>query len=237
MNKKIIGICCALIIAVASGSVKATLITIGTVQFGGSGPEYNLIADDDNNGNSLVWLDYTHGIDTWQNQMDWASGLNATGSLTYNIDPNIWIVDWGNSVWRLPGSGSSPVNGYNISTSEMGHLYYSELGLNADPSGTNSTSISDLNASNFDNLIPSLYWSETEYNRNSNNPDQVYFFHMVNGNQEIVDQVDRSLYGISVRNGVVTRVSSIPEPSTAFLFIMALFFLVIIKGDTCLLFR
>ena len=36
----------------------AMLVTIGTVEYYGS--DYKLIWDDDNNGNSVVWLDYTH---------------------------------------------------------------------------------------------------------------------------------------------------------------------------------
>ncbi len=41
-----------------TGLVNAALTTIGTAQFNGVGDEYNLIWDNDNNGNSVIWLDY-----------------------------------------------------------------------------------------------------------------------------------------------------------------------------------
>ncbi len=47
-------------------------ITIGTATYSGS--DYNLIWDDDNNGNSVVWLDYTNSGVNWGSQNTWASG-------------------------------------------------------------------------------------------------------------------------------------------------------------------
>ena len=63
-------------------SAHAVLVTVGTATYGGS--DYNLIWDDDNNGNSVIWLDYTNSDATWSEQMDWAAGLGST--LTYNFD-------------------------------------------------------------------------------------------------------------------------------------------------------
>ncbi len=42
---------------------QAELMTIGTAAYGGS--DYNLIWDDNNNGNSVVWLDYTNDRTNW----------------------------------------------------------------------------------------------------------------------------------------------------------------------------
>ena len=113
--------------------VGATLTTIGTAAY--LGQEYNLIWDDDNNGNSIVWLDYTNAEDTWGNQMDWAAGLG--GLLTYNIDAGYSVI-WDDNQWRLPATLDGPTSGYtydgstsagyNITSSEMGHLFYVELG-------------------------------------------------------------------------------------------------------------
>lgn len=78
----------------------------------------------------ITWYDYSNARTTWVDQVAWASGLSVTfGGDTYND-------------WRLPATvdgtlvdisdpsffnGTGP-NGYNITTSEMGYLYYTQLG-------------------------------------------------------------------------------------------------------------
>ncbi len=145
------------------------LITIGTATYSGS--NYNLIWDDDNNGNSVVWLDYTNRVRNWTNQNAWASGLN--GVLTYNIDPG-YAITWAADDWRLPttvdgqfewGYDGTTTAGYNITTSEMGHLFYTELGNFGyyDTSGNfRSGNYGLLNTGDFQNLESSIYWSGTE---------------------------------------------------------------------------
>ena len=132
MMKKILGIILALYLICTSGMAEATLTTIGTATYGGS--DYKLIWDNDNNGNSVIWLDYTNADLPWQDQVDWATGLDS--SLTYNIDP-LYSISWDDSTWRLPATVDGPyvwgydgttTAGYNITSSEMGHLYYTELG-------------------------------------------------------------------------------------------------------------
>ncbi|NDY73093.1 hypothetical protein DO021_15535 [Desulfobacter hydrogenophilus] len=117
-----------------SGMGHAALTTIGTATY--NGQDYNLIWDDDNNGNSVVWLDYTNDRAKWADQISWASNLNGTNVLTYNIDSD-YTVEWGTSSWRLPttvdglwdfGADGTTTAGFNITSSEMGHLYYEELG-------------------------------------------------------------------------------------------------------------
>lgn len=81
-----------------------------------------LIYDTDLN---IIWYDYTKSRDTWQNQVNWASNLSVTfGSQTFDD-------------WRLPNTVDGPMTwsyggstsyGYNNTSSEMGHLYYTELG-------------------------------------------------------------------------------------------------------------
>ncbi len=76
--KKISVFLCGLFLLLATvGSANATLITIGTAQFNGTGTAYNLIWDDDHNGQSRVWLDYTEPTNTWTNQKKWAAELNV----------------------------------------------------------------------------------------------------------------------------------------------------------------
>ena len=130
-----------------SGVSSATLNKIGTATYNGS--DYNLIYEDDQ---KLTWLDYPTGVDTWQNQVDWAAGLNLPGVLTYNLNPGIspsWAGDW-----RLPSSGANPGWGYNQTKSEMGHLYYISIG------GTPGGPLG--NPAPFNNLLLGSFWSGTE---------------------------------------------------------------------------
>lgn len=57
MKKTLLVFSTALALLGMAGMSQATLTTIGTATYFGS--EYNLICDDDNNGNSVVSLDYS----------------------------------------------------------------------------------------------------------------------------------------------------------------------------------
>jgi hypothetical protein len=108
-----------------AGAASAELIKIGTVKRGNDVP-FNLIWQTENNGNSLIWIDYTHseGLD-WYGLKTWAQNLDDL--LTYNIDP-IYKVDWTDENWRLPmANNPDDFRGYDFIESEMGHLWYSEL--------------------------------------------------------------------------------------------------------------
>jgi len=195
-----------------SGLAQADLTTIGTATYAGA--ERNLIWDDDNNGNSVIWLDYSNTATNWTAQNDvWAAGLNGVDVLTYNIE-STYTVDWGSNSWRLPSAGSSPSAGYNITSSEMGDLFYNELDMLSYPDkGNNTTTSAELNATNFDNLIASWYWSGTEY---ANNPDRAWYFNLYFGNQNHRNKINNS-YGLAVRSGDVSH-EPVPEPATMLLF-------------------
>ena len=100
MKKKIVLL--VLIVIGYSIQAQAGLTTIGTATYydgAGHSADYNLIWDDDNNGNSVVWLDYTRGPANWIDMNAWSSELNGEGVLTYNIDPG-YEVTW-NGDWRF----------------------------------------------------------------------------------------------------------------------------------------
>ncbi len=83
-------------IPVFSVSASAALISIGTATWDHEN-HYALIHDD---AQHLIWLDYGHGADSWQNQVTWASGLGNT--LWVTLDPlHVTDIDWGTR-WRLP---------------------------------------------------------------------------------------------------------------------------------------
>jgi len=104
----------ALLYLLPAVNAQATLTTIGTATYGGS--DYNLIWDDDNNGNSVVWLDYSNDWPTWAAQTAWAAGLD--GDLTYNID-SAYSVSWTDDDWRL-GSTVDGVYQYGYDGTTMG---------------------------------------------------------------------------------------------------------------------
>ena len=213
-----------------TGLAQASLITIGTATYGGS--DYNLIWDDNNNGNSIVWLDYTNSKAYWETQKDWAAGLDS--HLTYHFNSGYSVV-WDDSAWRLPdtvdgnwvfGYDGNTTGGYNITSSEMGHLYYTELGNLGyyATDGTNPQPGWGLNnTGDFDNLMAMYYWSGTEF---ASKPDYAWYFNMYFGLQDGNDKDDSEAYGLAVRSG---QVSAVPIPGAIWLFGSGLLGLVAIR--------
>ncbi len=207
----------AMVLLMMTGVSQATLTIIGTASYDGG--TYNLIWDDDNNGKSLVWLDYTNAEAPWRTQMNWASNLDTALSVTLNAGVS---VTWTDSSWRLPATVDGPyvygydgttTAGYNITSSEMGHLYYEELGNLGyfDTSGNYPQPGWGLNnTGDFKNLIASWFWSGTEY---AIGPCDAWNFGMGNGYQIKYIKTDIG-YGLAVRSG---QVSSVPVPGAIIL--------------------
>jgi hypothetical protein len=148
------------------GVANANLITIGTATYGGN--NYNLIYDKDSPFGSIVWLDYSTSTATWWVLRDWAAVLDK--NLTYNIDP-AYNITWSGD-WRLPSTVDGPFElsydgttsyGYNNTSSELGHLFYTELGNKGkyNTSGSLQTGSGLTKYGQFQNLLASWYWSGT----------------------------------------------------------------------------
>ncbi len=190
---------------------QASLTTIGTAGYDSDGngaiqtdENYNLIWNDNNNGNSVVWLDYRQPVATWESQNAWVSNIDSdpTG-FVINLDPG-YSVDWIDADRRLPSADANPQTGYNQTSSEMGHLWYTELDFNEGDTPT----AEELNASNFDWLFNSFFWTST-----AGTAGTAWEFHMANGSQYCPADYT-SHYGLAVRSG---QVLEIPVPGAIWL--------------------
>jgi hypothetical protein len=199
----LISICAILVI---SGVANATLVNNGN----------GLIYDSDLN---ITWYDYSHTAGVWADAVNWASNLTAGGV----------------GGWRLPSSmqgayqwgyDGTTTGGYNITSSEMGHLFYTELGNSGeyDTSGTNTPVLFDdsdnqnaiHNSGPFSNLqFGNLwgdgwadYWSST----GASGTNGIWAFNTTYGYQDNEDKVTPSIYGPGYAMAV--HAGNIPEPAT-----------------------
>ncbi len=146
----------------------------------------------------LSWLKNanTAGAMTWSSAVAWAASLNNAGGFA------------GLTGWRLPNA--DPVCGlsYNCINSEMGHLYYTELGNVAGGPLTNSGP--------FTNVQTYFYWSGTEYA-----PDTAYAWISAfsDGIQSYTGKVNPA-YAWAVRPGA--RYVPVPATGTIGLIVIGL---------------
>jgi len=206
MRGKSIFVLMVLGLLLTSGLARAQLTVIGTATY--QGTAYNLIWDDENNGHSVVWLDYTNALANWSTQKAWAAGLDA--QLTYNIDPAYTVI-WEDAAWRLPatvngayvyGCDGTTTAGYNITTSEMGHLFYDELGNQGffDTSYNYQSPYGLQNTGPFEHLAATWYWSGTG---NAAHPGTAWLLHFYYGHQGLYAIINSNGYGLVLRSGQV----------------------------------
>ena len=182
----------------------ATLILKGTDSLGN-----RLIYDSDLN---ITWYDYTKSYDTWQNQMNWASALDVNFGGTHYTDWRLPTTVDGTHVYGYDGTTTA---GYNITSSEMGHLFYTELGNKGyyDTYGNYQPGWGLTNKGPFNNLQPYFYWSDTEYAASASGAWLFYFDIGFQGTLTKTSDFYDS-YAIAVRPG---DVSAVPEPGTLLL--------------------
>lgn len=145
------------------------------------------------------------GIMTWDTAQSWINAVNTAGYLGY-------------SDWRLPTTlqpdatcafqSGSVSYGYNCSGSEMGHLFYTELGGVA---GTSIQTTHNSSLSLFSNIQPGNYWSGTEYAPDA--ASSAWIFGFLYGGQD-ADYKSANLYALVVRPG---DVAAVPLPSAVWL--------------------
>ncbi len=152
---------------------------------------------------------FTDGRLRWVNANTWAASLSFYNPLTNETIDN----------WRLPttlqpdpscsGQLAGFSFGFNCTGSEMGHLFYSELGGVA---GQSIVTTHNSNYSLFTNVQSGFYWSGTEYD--PFNP-LAWYFYTGDGSQDYNLNSD-SFYALAVRPGDVAAPNngSVPEPET-----------------------
>jgi hypothetical protein len=148
---------------------------------------------------NITWLANANanGLMTWAQANAWAAGLNIDGV----------------TGWRLPtalnADSSGPDLGYNVIGSELGHLFYNELGGVA---GQSITTTHNANYNLFTNIQSAVYWSGTGY---APGPNVAWVFSTINGDQVYAGLVDSRTYSWAVRSG---DVAAVPEPGVMGLF-------------------
>ncbi len=182
--------------AVAGAVVAAAAMTLLL-----AAPARAALQDRDLDGDTVVDAFYDTDLD-----ITWLRDANVNGQMNW-YEAEAWAEGFsfaGYSDWRLPTSDTS-CSGFNCTGSEMGHLWYVELG---NPAGGPMT-----NTGGFQNLQSyPHYWSSWV------DPSNAWEFHMRDGLQ-IRTYPPFPNYALAVRPG---DVAAIPEPQTYALLLLGL---------------
>ena len=185
MKRILFSMLAMLVVLVLVTPAHALLVNKGTDTLGN-----RLIYDTDLD---ITWYDFSNQVENWQDQVDWASAL----IVTFNSNPI--------GGWRLPTTPDvlSSV-GINKTNSEMGHLYYTELGFAAG-------SPPHVPTTPFQNLPISTTWSGTQVTTNTLNAWNFSFF---DGDQDNTSKLSGFAQGLAVQSGDVAGRNPVPEPTT-----------------------
>lgn len=197
------------------GQAQADLVLRGVDSLGNG-----LIYD---TGLNVTWYDYTRSVDFWHNQVNWAAGL------TVNFGGNVY------DDWRLPttvdgqyvvGYDGTTTGGWNITSSEMGHLYYVSLGNKGayDTNGNYQPGYGLVNKGPFQHLQAGTLWSGTKYSLISN---RAWRFSFYDGSQYYGGYGE--VNALAVRPG---DVSAVPIPGAIWLLGSGLAGLYVVRKKT-----
>jgi len=189
----------------------------------------------------ITWLPHanyaqTSGFDadgrmSWAKAVAWADDLVFEGFDDWRlptlspIDGSTFDTNFSNNATTDRGSAKTTTDGTDGGwrdgagdpVSEMGHMFYVNLGNlgictpnDADPTScVEQTGFGLDNTGLFNNLLSSVYWSGLEF---AANPAFAWLFRFSNGSQEAVGK-GSELFAWAVRPGDVAA-QSVPEPGT-----------------------
>ncbi len=152
------------------------------------------------------------GTMTWGKAREWIRAMNLANYKGYNDWRLYQVTDTGPPGCDQAFSGTDCGWNIDLSTSELGHLWYGSLGNIAfmDTSGNYPQpgwQGQNFNKGPFTNLEGVFYWSGTEY---AVSPfDRAWAFFALDGDQSAALK-DRPSYGWAVRSGQVPGVDPIP---------------------------
>lgn len=140
-----------------------------------------------------------YGAMTWGAANEWAADLTFHDSVR-----NVNYADW-----RLPTAlnqdGSKPCYGDDCTNSEMGHMFYNNMGASAGDSIFSGTNVGNLAL--VKNLQSGYYWFGTAYRDRS-----AWRFNTADGEQATDSIRGNQFHAWAVRSGDVA--APIPEPET-----------------------
>ncbi len=165
-------------------------------------------------GDGLIYDDVLNI--TWLADANYAqtSGYDSDGQMTF-VAANTWAAGLsygGHDNWRLPTAlnqdHTGPCRGSPCTSSEMGHMFYNNLGATRGSSVLSGTNTANLAL--FTNLQSDVYWSGTA-DRPSSPVYPGWYFVTDGGYQLSYLQFDQEFYAWAVHPG---DVAAIPEPET-----------------------
>lgn len=194
-SKKIKSITTALCAVIFSLGLVSTAHATLEVRAGGMVYDTDLNITWLSNANAGAGSTFDDGFSNSDGAMTWASANAWAASLTVG-----GAIDW-----RLPTADPACGFNFNCTNSEMGYLFYTELGGTA---GSSILSSVDPDLALFTNVQSGYYWSGTEY---APNPDGAWNFNFNNGGQG-ADGKGSNLFAWAVHSGDVG--AQVPEPGT-----------------------
>jgi hypothetical protein len=159
---------------------------------------------------------------TWLADADYAktSGYDSDGIMNWAA-ANAWagaLVYGGFDDWRLPSTGTTPTCSGACTNSELGHMFYNNMGAKSGESihlGSNSANLAlFVNVAPLPPGVSGLYWSSTE-----NAAGNAWSFNTLGGGQSVFGK-GFAFYAWAVRGGDVA--SPVPEPASAWLVLIGL---------------
>jgi len=186
---------------------------------------HGLIYDDVLN---VTWLqDANYAVTSGYAAAHVTGGMNSVDSVL--IDGRMgwqaakaWVdqlVYMGYDNWRLPSVGENPVSGYNMTSGELGYMYYVNLGNHSDNYGscapyclTNTSFLDHTNNVTLDflNVQSYVYWYADALDY-----DYVWGTHLGYGNQDSFYHAYWNYYVWAVADG---DIAAVPVPAAAWLF-------------------